>query len=247
MSQSQNCLNCGTPLTGGYCSHCGQPADTGRITFKETFLHFLSSAFSVEGKFWVTFKGLFVNPGRVFREYTAGRRASYYKPVAFFILITAIYIILRSLLGYDPVRDQVKRIADPGEHEAVQRMAVAATFFYKNATNLMFMLVFSIGLSYKLFFRKRYNLAEYVSMGFYLASMYTIVSTIWMFVVTYLGLPHNWIMFMLAALIYYGIASLIQVYRFGYLLKYLLAPILSVPLYIILGFGFSYLWVWAFG
>ena len=34
-----NCLDCGAALTDRFCAHCGQPADTHRITLKHLLLH----------------------------------------------------------------------------------------------------------------------------------------------------------------------------------------------------------------
>ncbi|NOX46877.1 MAG: DUF3667 domain-containing protein [Chlorobi bacterium] len=47
-------------------------------------------AFALEGPFWLTIKLLFVNPGKLFREYIAGKRKAYYKSVAFFFLIAML-------------------------------------------------------------------------------------------------------------------------------------------------------------
>ena len=71
--KNTNCLNCGTVIHKNYCEHCGQPTNTGQITFKETINAFLSIAFAFEGKLWLTIRLLITNPGKLFREYISGR------------------------------------------------------------------------------------------------------------------------------------------------------------------------------
>ena len=102
------CLNCDTALRGGdFCSQCGQKATTGRINFRETLNDFLESTFSLKAPLMRTIKLLILNPGKLFREYIDGRRKTYYRPVAFFLLFTAIYLIIKALIHFDPLHDEV--------------------------------------------------------------------------------------------------------------------------------------------
>ena len=152
-----NCLNCGNTIKGKYCTQCGQSTSIGRITFKETVSSFLTIAFAFEGQLWLTIRLLITNPGKLFREYIAGKRKAYYKPVAFFILITAAYLILRAWIDFNPLADEsVKNdledlTAISAKNGEVFRLMSA------NINNILFLLVFSIAFMLKLFFRKRYN------------------------------------------------------------------------------------------
>ena len=103
LDHNTNCLNCGTEIQENYCSKCGQPTNTTRITFKETINNFLSIAFSFEGPLWLTIRLLITNPGKLYRDYISGKRKIYYKPVAFFILVTVVYLIIRALIDFDPL------------------------------------------------------------------------------------------------------------------------------------------------
>ena len=134
----ENCLNCNTKLQGKFCSACGQSANVGRITFKETFIQFLNSAFSLESNLWKTVQSLVRNPGNVFREFIAGKRKSYYQPVSFFLVMTAIYVIVRLMIGYDPLEDQ-KQNLESAPDETLQ----ASRFLVKNINYIMIFLAFS--------------------------------------------------------------------------------------------------------
>ena len=239
---STNCLNCGTAIQENYCSRCGQPTNTGEISFKETISNFLTVSFALEGPLWLTIRGLIINPGNLFREYIAGKRKTYYKPVAFFILITAVYLILRTLIGFDLLEDgsakkDIEELAaiSPKTHEVFRVMS-------SNINNILFLLVFSIALMLKLFFKKKYNLAEYTSIALFIVGIYTIVRTITMFIDKFTKIEIDSIeLGILLVLIFYSSFSLFQEKNFLSVVKYALVSIFSLVLYLIFALGFFFL------
>ncbi|MEP5611923.1 MAG: DUF3667 domain-containing protein [Cyclobacteriaceae bacterium] len=237
------CSNCNAKTTEAYCQQCGQSTSVHRITFHETLGDFFSSTFALEGPLLSTIRLLIVNPGLLLREFFVGKRKKYYKPVSFFVVLTAIYLILRALIQYDPLEGQL-----PPTYEntppAVLRIKKAAYYMVKNINNIMFFLVFAIGFNHKLFFRKRYNLAEYVTMGFYLAGIYTLFGTLFMLFRVYVyDVPNQVALIVLMGYIFYAAISLHQRKSVGALIKYFLICFLSLVLYTGLGLGFSYLMV----
>jgi hypothetical protein len=175
-----NCLNCGTAIQGNYCSYCGQATSTGRITFKETVTNFLRITFAFEGPLWMTFRLLITNPGKLFREYIGGQRKTYYKPVAFFILIAAIYLILRVWIDFDSLEgledaffnsDEVALAEIFATNEEASKVMGIIRMMEGNINYQLILLIFSIAISFKLLFRKKYNLAEYTSIGLYISTL----------------------------------------------------------------------------
>ncbi len=237
------CLNCGSIINGDFCEKCGQRTSLGRITFKETFQNFLSSTFALEGPLLFTVRKLIINPGSVFREYTSGKRKTYYQPVAFFVVTTAFYIVLRAIIGFDPLEGQADPVTDDQENSLAYVQAMeAARFMVDNINNIMFVLVFSIGLILKIFYWRRYYLAEYVVMGFYIAGFYILFGTILMFIKHYLNIETNQVQ--LAVLVMYIFFSAFSLFRkttFLAFTKYTVISLLSLASYIILGFSLSYL------
>jgi len=75
-THEKNCLNCGTKLTGAFCSACGQKAHVHR-SVRAFFQDFLSSLFNLEGKMWHTLPMLAWRPGEMTRRYIAGERARF--------------------------------------------------------------------------------------------------------------------------------------------------------------------------
>lgn len=236
------CLNCGAALQGNFCVQCGQKADVGRITFTETFKNFLSYSFSLEGPLSNTIIHLIKNPGKVFREFIGGKRKAYYQPVQFYVLLTAIYLIVRALLNYDPLEGQMD--FDVNQSAAMSKTKEAARFMVDNINNIMFFLVFSIAFILKLFFRRRYNLAEYTSIGLFIAGIYILFGIVIMMVGSIVSSGNNGFqLLVMLFLIGYSTASLFQQFNFLSFIKYTLVSLFSMLLYMIMGFGFAFLMV----
>ena len=237
---STDCINCGAAIQGNYCHNCGQTAYIQPITFRQTIADFFSASFSLEGPLLSTIWLLIKNPGKLFREFVEGKRKPYYKPVSFFVLLSAIYIIVRAIINFDPLAG-----TDPSKSDAPEAAKAgidAARFMVNNINYIMFFLAFSIGLSFKLFFRKRYSLAEYTAMGFYVGGIYIFVGTILMLIAKYLNTLFNQeqLLFLIIYLSYCGY-SLFRKIGDWHAIRYLLASFLSLILYMILGYGFSFL------
>jgi hypothetical protein len=87
------CGDCGTPLSGPFCSQCGeQTIDRHSLTLshflKHNVLHELSH---VDGKIFRTFRYLVFRPGFLSAEYFAGRRRRYVNPVR--LLLTCLLVL----------------------------------------------------------------------------------------------------------------------------------------------------------
>lgn len=92
------CLNCGTPLTGPYCSECGQKAHVHR-SVRAFFQDFLAGLFNFEGKFWRTLPMLVWRPGEMTRRYIAGERARFISPVALYLFTVFLMFAVLNFTG----------------------------------------------------------------------------------------------------------------------------------------------------
>ena len=88
------CKNCTDELTGAFCATCGQSADTQRISWKWFGHEVVTSVFSVDHGFLFTLKELFTRPGYMLRDYLEGKRKPYFKPLAFLLVMAAVYSLL---------------------------------------------------------------------------------------------------------------------------------------------------------
>jgi Protein of unknown function (DUF3667) len=93
-THEKSCLNCGTKLTGAYCSACGQKAHIHR-SVRAFFQDFLAGLFNFEGKIWRTLPMLAWRPGEMTRRYIAGERARFISPVALYLFtVFAMFAVL---------------------------------------------------------------------------------------------------------------------------------------------------------
>ncbi len=97
-THEQFCLNCGTRLTGAYCSACGQRAHVHR-SVRAFFQDLIQGLFNFEGKFWRTLPMLAWRPGEMTRRYIAGERARFISPVALYLFTVFAMFAVLNLTG----------------------------------------------------------------------------------------------------------------------------------------------------
>lgn len=101
------CTDCGAALTGPYCAMCGQAArlhDTIRGLVEE-FAHGVAH---FDGRLWRTLPLLFLNPGRLSREWLDGRRTRYVAPLAVFLFAVFLLFLTPMITGGHLIRLQVQ-------------------------------------------------------------------------------------------------------------------------------------------
>jgi len=92
------CANCGTQRAGRYCATCGQRHLDGRLSLRQLVRDFLARIFDLESGLLHTVWRLTVTPGSVPRDYVVGRRSRYVRPGTYFVLISALSVLLFPLM-----------------------------------------------------------------------------------------------------------------------------------------------------
>jgi hypothetical protein len=114
-----NCLNCGAPLSGVYCSRCGQPAHLHRslLHLSEEFVH---GVLHFDAKGLRTMPLLFFRPGVLTRRYIEGQRTRYVSPLALFLFcIFLMYFVVSLVVEEGGAKLKVDfRGADPAAAKA---------------------------------------------------------------------------------------------------------------------------------
>ncbi len=99
-----NCGNCGAPLSGRFCSQCGEKKVSAH---DYTIGHFVEEAIGefthLDNRFLRTVKILFTKPGQLSNAYFCGGRSRYTKPLTLFIIINVIFFFVQphtTMFGY---------------------------------------------------------------------------------------------------------------------------------------------------
>lgn len=94
-------MNCDTKIqaTDKFCSVCGQENRDLKISFWELISEFLSSNFNFDTKLGRTLVDLFLKPGEITKQFIAGKRVRYVKPIQMYLFVSFIYFLIA---GIDP-------------------------------------------------------------------------------------------------------------------------------------------------
>jgi hypothetical protein len=91
-----NCLNCGSEVTGKFCSSCGQENIDTHENFFHVVWHFITDYLHFDSKFFRSLASLFVKPGFLTRQYWDGKRLQYIHPLRLFFFITILFMVSTS-------------------------------------------------------------------------------------------------------------------------------------------------------
>src|SRR6516162_1052715 len=96
MSHIAECMSCGEPLTGRYCSGCGERAFSKHDYSIHHFFELTAeSLFHLDGRVLNTFRVLLQQPGVLARNFFEGPRKKYMGPVQCFIVANFIYLLVQ--------------------------------------------------------------------------------------------------------------------------------------------------------
>jgi len=148
----KSCLNCGHSISGEFCSHCGQKADTARITPRSLIKSdILGSIWHVEARFFRTLKHVLLGPGRMAMDYISGKRIKYYN----------LFSLLLILFGFNVLA--LHFYLDLNPKEIPEDSSNIVDFFSKYSKTILFVLIPILALNaWILFKRIKLNLAEHV-------------------------------------------------------------------------------------
>src|SRR5262245_26064963 len=90
------CLNCAAPMTGPFCSRCGQRAVPPHPTVTELAGDAFGELSGWVGKLVETLRLLLTQPGTLTRRFLNGQRARYVSPVRLYLGCSIVYFLVAS-------------------------------------------------------------------------------------------------------------------------------------------------------
>ncbi|SCC40239.1 Protein of unknown function [Chitinophaga costaii] len=91
LRHDKNCLNCGHEVPERYCGHCGQENIQPHETFGHLVHHFAADVVHYDSKFHTSIQYLLFRPGRLTKEYLAGKRVSFINPIRLYIFVSFVF------------------------------------------------------------------------------------------------------------------------------------------------------------
>ncbi len=119
------CTDCGEPVSGKFCSNCGQPTHVHR-SLLHLFEEVLHGVLHFDARIWRTLPLLLLNPGRLTREWIQGKRTRYVSPLAIFLFTVFLMFFLMSFSGQGAIQTTPleDRIADARQDVEQARAAL---------------------------------------------------------------------------------------------------------------------------
>lgn len=90
------CKNCGAPLSGAFCTDCGQQGDVHVPSTQELLHEALEGITHSDSRLWLTLKYLVFAPGKLTTEYIAGRRVAYLPPFRLYLVTSVLFFVVAS-------------------------------------------------------------------------------------------------------------------------------------------------------
>jgi hypothetical protein len=96
-----HCENCGAPLTGEFCSQCGQHAIDYRRSIFRVLLDAADSFLNWDTKFLHSMNQLLIHPWQLTNDFNAGRRARYVHPLRLYLIGSIVFFLLARAINWD--------------------------------------------------------------------------------------------------------------------------------------------------
>ena len=181
-----SCKNCNEPVSGNYCSNCGQAANLKRID-GSYIIHEIASSFNAESGMLYTIRMMFLAPGKSVKQFLSGDRNRYVKPISF-ILITSLISAFVSHFFHIDAKEFQQQFT--GETEAMELPTAELIMNWVIENTYSSIIVgFFMAFWIKVFFKKYgYNLFEIFVLFCYIFGMASLYSSV---IFTIQGLTHS--------------------------------------------------------
>ena len=242
-----NCLNCGHPVSGNYCGHCGQKASTHRFTLKHVFTHdLIHGALHLDKGFPYTAMQLIKRPGYAVREYIEGKRANYFNAITFLLLFVALDLFVETTTNF-----HVTDIAGVPDANNILDQIDHIRLKYKKEIYLVTIPLYSL-ITYTVFYKAKLNYAEHLVLHTYKEGGTLMISIIGFAIIPFIAdVNGKRAVFVIVGLIanIWTVWFLWQAFKKDYSQKWLLVLtiigfyILSMTVMVLLGYALK----WSFG
>jgi len=174
------CKNCNKKFIGQYCNYCGQSADIHEINYAHIWHEIQHGLFHVDKGIVYTTKQLFTRPGHTIKEYISGKRVKHFKPVAYVLILSTIYVLFAHILKvkttFDEISVSLDGVEKSKESEIIHVISSSVEWLKEHYAYSMLILLPVISFASYLAFRKSgYNYLKHLILNCYIAGQRMIV------------------------------------------------------------------------
>lgn len=211
-----NCKNCHTALTpeSDYCNSCGGKIIRQRLTIRNLFEHLSETFFNYDNKLLRTTIDLFKKPEVVIGGYIDGVRKKYVNPVSLFglaLTISGIYILI--LNKFFPEAMDFSAFTLEGQEE-MQKRNMSFVQEYQSVFMMLYVPLYALMARLAFIGIKKYNYTELLVVFIYIQAQISIVASISIILVAFLGVKHGIIsMVLIPLMILYSAYCLKRLYN----------------------------------
>lgn len=194
---NQECIRCQHLQGAHFCPNCGQPAQVSRLRLRSILLEFFDKLFGVNGMFVRTMVHLFTKPGLVAATYIKGDRRSYLGPVAYFLIITTVYLLYIQLFDFDfhgyfgqAIDDYIGDV----DEQTLRSMEMGAEISMKFMRLVNFANAFFLAIALWLIYRKSkgLNYIEQLAASLYVTAQTVMYTLFTMVIYSLFGYSSTW-------------------------------------------------------
>ena len=122
------CDHCHQPLTGPYCSQCGEPVrNPNDLKLRGFLLKSAATLMDLERGLFGTLLRLVTKPGQLTQEFLRGRRKTQVHPFRLFLMINVLYFLLQPMLLSNTYNTRLKGHMNRQYYSAQVQDVVAQT------------------------------------------------------------------------------------------------------------------------
>ncbi|MCL7765364.1 DUF3667 domain-containing protein [Polaribacter sp. Z014] len=179
------CKNCNNEFENKFCNHCGQSSKVDRINWKYLVNSIANDIFQINHGFLYTAKILLLKPGKNLSDFFTGKRKNFYKPFAFLLISSTIFLLSTKLIGNETFIDDFVNGLRTASNDNPDKSPDLRMFdFLTNNQTYAFLFIvpiFSIAslISYR---KSKYNFSEYLILNLYITGEQLLIYTVFSFI-----------------------------------------------------------------
>lgn len=173
------CKNCKQNFDGNFCNNCGQKHNVERLNFNYLINEISNNILQVNRGIFFTIKELTIRPGHTIRDFLNGKRKQHFKPLAFILFTSAVYVLITYFTNpITVVEEALSGITDALSNNG-EKLSITANILNWLLSNfaystLLLIPIFSFA-SYICFLKEKYNYIEHLILNFYISGQQIII------------------------------------------------------------------------